>query len=65
MVWFAVATIHGLAAAQRAGTGKAAFAVLVPVAFAFLCLCAGVGMIGLMGMDGLRGTSAPPSSTGI
>ena len=65
MVWFAVATIHGLAEAQRAGTGKAAFAVMLPIAFAFLCFCVGVGMVGLLGMGGLRGTGGAPPSTGI
>ncbi len=65
MVWFAVAVIQGLGEAQRSGTGKAAFAVLLPIVLAFLCFCAVLGMIGLAGLGGLRGTGGAPPSTGI
>lgn len=64
MVWFAVAAIQGLGEAQRAGTGKAAFAVLMPVLLVFLCFCAVAGMVGLAGLNGLR-SAGPPPSTGI
>jgi len=64
MVWFAVAAIQGLGEAQRSGSGKAAFAVLLPVLLAFLCFCGVLGMIGIAGVGGLRGAGAPPS-TGI
>ena len=62
MVWFAVAAIQGLAEAQRTGTGKATFAVLMPLLLAFLCFCGVLGMIGLAGLSGLRGTGTPPST---
>jgi hypothetical protein len=66
MVWFAVAAIQGLAEAQRAGGGKAAFAVLMPVLLSFLCFCGALGMIGLTGLDALRGGEAgAPPSTGL
>jgi hypothetical protein len=62
LVWFAVAAIQGLAEAQRAGAGKAAFAVLMPLLLTFLCLCGLLGVIGLAGLSGLRGTGTPPST---
>ena len=64
MVWFAVSAIQGLGEAQRAGSGKAAFAVLFPVLLTFLCFCGVLGMIGLTGLDALRGggTETPPST---
>lgn len=62
MVWFAVAAIQGLGEAQRAGTGKATFAVLMPILLAFLCFCGVLGAIGLAGLGGLRGAGTPPST---
>ncbi|GEJ57545.1 YIP1 family protein [Anaeromyxobacter diazotrophicus] len=70
MVWFVVAAVHGLSEAQRCGSGKAAFAVLGPVALACLCAClAGVvaGVAGVSGLGGLPGLDGgtPPPGTGI
>ena len=70
LVWFIVAAVHGLSEAQRCGSGKAAFAVLGPLALLCLCAClaglvAGVaGMGGLGGIPGLDG-GTPPQGTGI
>jgi hypothetical protein len=66
MLWFAVSAIQGLGEAQRAGSKKAAFAVLMPVLLSFLCFCLALGMIGLTGLDALRGGEAgTPPSTGL
>jgi hypothetical protein len=43
-VWFLVALIIGLGEIQRCGSGKAAAAVLTPLALVCLCACA-VGMV--------------------
>src|SRR6266511_1337597 len=44
LVWATVSGIIGLAAVQRCGTGKAAGAVLAPVALACVCCCAAMGL---------------------
>ncbi|HEU4383170.1 MAG TPA: YIP1 family protein [Anaeromyxobacteraceae bacterium] len=44
-VWFLVATIVGLGAAQRCGNGKAAAATLLPGGLFCLCCCGGVGAL--------------------
>ena len=66
LVWFAVVMIHGLAEAQRCGTGKAAFAVLSPVLLLCACACL-AGVVALLaGMAGLHGLGTPPPpGTGI
>jgi hypothetical protein len=43
-VWGLVATIFGLGAAHRCGTGKAAAAVLAPAALLCVCCCGAVGL---------------------
>jgi hypothetical protein len=65
-VWFIVAAIQGLAEAQRAGSGKAAFAVLGPLVLACLCAClAGIAM-GIAGFSGIGlPQPTPPQGTGI
>ena len=44
VVWSAVALIIGLAAVQRCGTGRAALAVLAPLALVCVCACAAAGI---------------------
>ena len=66
-VWFAVVAILGLAQAQRCGTGKAAFAVLMPLVAACLVACA-AGMIAAVVVGAGAGAGAgngTPSSTGL
>jgi hypothetical protein len=65
IVWFAVAVIQGLAEAQRTGTGKATFAVLMPVLLLCLCACAAGAIMGIAGVSGLGGAGGTPPSTGI
>jgi hypothetical protein len=69
LVWFVVAVVHGLAEAQRCGSGKAAFAVLGPLVLLCLFAClAGVmaGLAGMAGVHGLGGGGVPtPPGTGI
>jgi hypothetical protein len=67
VVWFIVAAVHGLSEAQRCGSGKAAFAVLGPLALLCLCACLAGVVAGVSGLGGLRGLDggAPPQGTGI
>jgi hypothetical protein len=68
LVWFIVMVVHGLAEAQRCGTGKAAFAVLGPLVLLCVLACLASVVAGLAGMAGLRGLGggAPaPPGTGI
>jgi hypothetical protein len=46
IVWFAVALVIGLGAAQRCGPGKAAAAVFAPLLLACACCCAALGLGG-------------------
>jgi hypothetical protein len=62
-VWFAVVAILGLAHAQRCGTGKAVFAVLMPLVAACLVACA-AGMIAAV-VVGAGAGNGTPSSTGL
>ncbi len=65
-VWFVVVSITGLSEAQRSGTGKAAFAVLVPLVLlcAFFCIASAVAGLALGGFGGgLKGLTPP--STGL
>jgi hypothetical protein len=65
-VWFLVAAVQGLAEAQRAGTGKAAFAVLAPLLLACICACVAGGIAGVAGFGALGGAPpAPPEGTGL
>ncbi len=66
LVWFIVMAVHGLAEAQRCGSGKAAFAVLGPLVLLCVFACLAGVVAGLAGMSGLRGLggTAPPG-TGI
>jgi hypothetical protein len=65
-VWFIVAAIQGLAEAQRAGSGKAAFAVLGPLVLACACACIAGIAIGVAGLSGIGLPQAgPPQGTGI
>ena len=52
-----MATIIGLAEAQRCGPGKAAAAVFTPLVLFCLCLCA-VGVAVAVGMAGAMGGHA-------
>jgi hypothetical protein len=68
LVWFTAAAVHGLAEAQRCGTGKAAFAVLGPLVLLCLFAClAGLvaGVAGMAGLHGLGGSAPTPPGTGI
>lgn len=64
-IWFMVAAIHGLAEAQRCGSAKSAFAVLMPLVLACAFACAAGAIAGMAGLSGLKGMSGPPPSTGI
>jgi hypothetical protein len=64
-IWFMVAAIHGLAEAQRCGSAKSAFAVLMPLVLACALACAAGAIAGMAGISGLKGLSSPPPSTGI
>jgi predicted nucleic acid-binding Zn-ribbon protein len=68
LVWFIVMVVHGIAEAQRCGTGKAAFAVLGPLVLlcVLACLAAVVaGLAGVAGLRGLGGGAPAPPGTGI
>ncbi len=64
-VWFMVATIHGLAEAQRCGSAKSAFAVLMPLVLACLFACAAGAIAGMAGFSAWKGLGGTPPSTGI
>jgi hypothetical protein len=64
-VWFMVATIHGLAEAQRCGSAKSAFAVLMPLVLACAFACAAGAIAGMAGLSGLKGLGGPPPSTSL
>ncbi len=64
-IWFMVAVIHGLAEAQRCGSAKSAFAVLMPLVLACVFACAAGAIAGMAGFTGLKGAGGPPGSTGI
>lgn len=66
-LWFAVIAITGLAEAQRSGTGKATFAVMLPLLLGCLCACALTAAVGIAGygvLNNVLNTPAPPT-TGI
>jgi len=64
-IWFMVAVIHGLGEAQRCGSAKSAFAVLMPLVLACAFACAAGAIAGMAGLSGLKGLGGPPPSTGI
>jgi hypothetical protein len=65
-IWFIVAAIQGLAEAQRAGSGKAAFAVLGPLVLLCFCACLAGLVAGFAGFSGFTLPQAtPPQGTGI
>lgn len=64
-IWFMVAAIHGLAEAQRCGSAKSSFAVLMPLVLACVFACAAGAIAGMAGFSGLKGSGGPPGSTGI
>src|SRR6266568_1452664 len=64
LVWFIVAVVHGLAEAQRCGSGKAAFAVLGPLVLLCLVACLAGVVAGLAGMTGLHGPGGGPTPPG-
>ncbi len=64
-IWFMVAAIHGLSEAQRCGSAKSSFAVLMPLVLACVFACAAGAIAGMAGFSGLKGAGGPPASTGI
>lgn len=65
VVWGVVVLILGLGEIQRCGSGKAAAAVLAPVALACVCCCAALGLSGPAFMRGLEEAAKQTQQTRI
>ncbi len=65
LVWYCFVAIHGLSEVQRCGTGKAAFAVLMPVLLLCACACLSGAVAGFAGLSGLGKGAASGGSVGL
>jgi hypothetical protein len=61
-IWWVVAVIIGLDAAQRCGLGKSTVAVLAPLLLACVCCCGALGVGMSFAMQALAGAAAQPGA---